>query len=45
MNETTTFQLDGEEIPFTPGQTIIQAATAHGVYIPCLLYTSDAADE
>jgi [NiFe] hydrogenase diaphorase moiety small subunit len=40
-NETSTFLLDGEEIPFTPGQTIIQAATAHGVYIPHLCWHPD----
>ncbi|MDX9738485.1 MAG: NADP oxidoreductase, partial [Azonexus sp.] len=30
------FLLDAEEIPFTPGQTIMQAATAAGKYIPHL---------
>ena len=34
----TVFQLDGEEIPFTPGQTIIQAALTAGKYIPHLCY-------
>ena len=38
MNETNTFLLDGEDIPFTPGQSIIQAATAHGIYIPHLCW-------
>lgn len=33
-----TFQLDGATIPFTPGQTVIQAALAAGRYIPHLCY-------
>jgi len=33
-----TFLLDGEEIPFQPGQTVIQAALAAGGYIPHLCY-------
>jgi [NiFe] hydrogenase diaphorase moiety small subunit len=33
-----TFSLDGKTIPFTEGQTIIQAAGAAGVYIPHLCY-------
>lgn len=32
------FTLDGEEIPFLEGQTIIQAAMAAGKYIPHLCY-------
>ncbi|MFA7280005.1 MAG: 2Fe-2S iron-sulfur cluster-binding protein [Sterolibacterium sp.] len=32
------FQLDGEEIPFQAGQTIIQAALAAGKYIPHLCF-------
>jgi [NiFe] hydrogenase diaphorase moiety small subunit len=32
------FLLDGEEVPFTPGQTVIQAALAAGHYIPHLCY-------
>jgi [NiFe] hydrogenase diaphorase moiety small subunit len=35
---TPTFQLDGEEIPFQAGQTIIQAALAAGKYIPHLCF-------
>jgi [NiFe] hydrogenase diaphorase moiety small subunit len=35
---SNTFTLDGKEIPFEPGQTIIQAAQAAGVYIPHLCY-------
>ncbi len=33
-----TFVLDGEEVSFTPGQTIMQAALAAGRYIPHLCY-------
>ena len=33
-----TFMLDGKTIPFEEGQTIIQAATAAGVFIPHLCY-------
>jgi [NiFe] hydrogenase diaphorase moiety small subunit len=36
MNET--FHLDGREVPFTPGQTVLQAALAAGIYIPHLCY-------
>ena len=32
------FLLDGEEVPFAPGQTVIQAALAAGHYIPHLCY-------
>ncbi len=35
---TATFQLDGREVPFNEGQTIIQAALAAGRYIPHLCY-------
>jgi [NiFe] hydrogenase diaphorase moiety small subunit len=38
MSEPATFVLDGEEIPFQPGQTVIQAALAAGSYIPHLCY-------
>lgn len=39
MNATTrTFLLDGEAVPFEPGQTVIQAALAAGRYIPHLCY-------
>ena len=38
MNERPTFQLDGEEVPFEPGQTVMQAALAAGRYIPHLCY-------
>jgi [NiFe] hydrogenase diaphorase moiety small subunit len=32
------FELDGEDVPFTPGQTILQAALAAGRHIPHLCY-------
>jgi len=36
-----TFMLDGKAIPFEEGQTIIQAATKAGVFIPYLCYHPD----
>jgi [NiFe] hydrogenase diaphorase moiety small subunit len=33
-----TFTLDGEEVEFTPGQSILQAALASGSYVPSLCY-------
>ena len=33
-----TFLLDGEEVPFEPGQTVMQAALTAGHYIPHLCY-------
>jgi [NiFe] hydrogenase diaphorase moiety small subunit len=33
-----TFSLDGEDVPFHPGETIIQAATRAGHYIPHLCW-------
>lgn len=41
MSEQNTFNLDGEEIPFAPGQTIMQAAKAAGQYIPHLCWHPD----
>lgn len=38
MSEQNTFTLDGEEIAFDAGQTVIQAALAAGKYIPHLCY-------
>ena len=35
---TQIFLLDGEEVPFEPGQSVIQAALAAGRYIPHLCY-------
>ncbi len=37
------FEMDGVEVPFTPGQTIIQAARAAGKYIPHLCWHPDFA--
>lgn len=36
-----TFWMDGQSIPFTPGQTLMQAAQAAGVYIPHLCHHAD----
>lgn len=33
-----TFTLDGQTVPFTEGQTILQAASAAGIFIPHLCY-------
>ncbi|MBN1364943.1 MAG: (2Fe-2S)-binding protein, partial [Syntrophaceae bacterium] len=33
-----TFLLNGKEIPFKQGQTVLQAARANGIYIPSLCY-------
>jgi [NiFe] hydrogenase diaphorase moiety small subunit len=40
MSETTpnVFQLDGADVPFEPGQTVLQAALAAGRHIPHLCY-------
>jgi [NiFe] hydrogenase diaphorase moiety small subunit len=38
MTARPTFTLDGREVPFDPGQTIMQAALAAGRYIPHLCY-------
>ncbi len=38
MNANNVFLLDGEEIPFAPGQTVMQAAKAAGKYIPHLCW-------
>jgi [NiFe] hydrogenase diaphorase moiety small subunit len=35
---SNTFTLDGKTVPFKEGQTIIQAATAAGIFIPHLCY-------
>lgn len=39
MSKTIT--IDGKEIPFEEGQTIIEAATAAGIYIPHLCHNPD----
>ena len=44
MSDTSnanSFSIDGQRIPFTPGQTILQAALAAGVYIPHLCHHPD----
>jgi len=33
-----TFQMDGNDVPFEPGQTILQAALAAGRYVPYLCF-------
>jgi [NiFe] hydrogenase diaphorase moiety small subunit len=38
MSVRPAFLLDGEEVPFTPGQTVLQAALTAGRYIPHLCY-------
>ncbi len=38
MNERPSFLLDGAEVAFEPGQTVMQAALAAGRYIPHLCY-------
>jgi [NiFe] hydrogenase diaphorase moiety small subunit len=38
MTDRPTFLLDGHEVPFDPGQTLLQAALAAGRYIPHLCY-------
>jgi [NiFe] hydrogenase diaphorase moiety small subunit len=38
MSEQQTFALDGQDVAFKPGQTIIQAALTAGRYIPHLCY-------
>lgn len=38
MSDSPSFSLDGHDVPFEPGQTIIQAALTAGRYIPHLCY-------
>lgn len=38
---SNTLTIDGRDIPFTPGQTIIEAATAADVYIPHLCHNPE----
>lgn len=40
-NEQARFRLDGESVPFSPGQTIMDAALAAGVYIPHLCHNPE----
>ena len=39
----TSFVLDGEDLPFRPGETVLQAATRAGRYIPHLCWHPDFA--
>jgi [NiFe] hydrogenase diaphorase moiety small subunit len=41
MSNSITFTIDGKEIAGQPGQTIIEAADAAGVYIPRLCYLKE----
>jgi [NiFe] hydrogenase diaphorase moiety small subunit len=43
VNGTTTFLLDGEDVPFEPGDSLLQAATRAGRYIPHLCWHADFA--
>lgn len=43
MSDRPTFKLDGQDIPFQPGQTIMQAAQDAGAYIPHLCHHRDFA--
>ena len=41
MSEQNTISIDGREVPFKPGQTIMEAAKAAGVYIPHLCFNPE----
>jgi [NiFe] hydrogenase diaphorase moiety small subunit len=41
MSDTITFTIDGVEVQGTPGQTILEAATEAGIYIPHLCAKED----
>ena len=43
MNGLPTFLLDGEDVPFEPGDSLLQAATRAGRYIPHLCWHPDFA--
>lgn len=43
MSEPNSFLLDGQPVRFTPGQTIMDAALAAGVYIPHLCHNPEFA--
>jgi [NiFe] hydrogenase diaphorase moiety small subunit len=43
VNGRTTFLLDGEDVPFEPGDSLLQAATRAGRYIPHLCWHADFA--
>jgi [NiFe] hydrogenase diaphorase moiety small subunit len=38
MSDAPTFTLDGNDVPFTPGQTVLQAALAARHYVPYLCF-------
>jgi [NiFe] hydrogenase diaphorase moiety small subunit len=38
MSETITLDIDGREVPAEPGQTVLEAAEAAGIYIPRLCW-------
>ncbi len=40
-----TFSLDGEDVPFAPGETILAAARRAGRYIPHLCWHPDFAPQ
>ena len=42
-DQENSFSLDGEDLPFNPGETILQAATRAGRYIPHLCWHPDFA--
>ena len=41
MRKRPTFKLDGQDISFEPGQTIMQAVQSQGAYIPHLCHHAD----
>jgi len=41
MDEEHTFTMDGQPLAFEPGQTIMEAAKAAGIYIPHLCYNPE----
>lgn len=43
MNSENTIQLDGQDVPFEPGETVLQAARRNGIDIPTLCYLKGAA--
>ena len=43
MNLANSFRLDGREIPFQPGQTLMDAALVAGAYIPHLCHNPELA--
>ena len=43
MSRTISFTIDGQQVEAEPGQTIMQAADAAGVYIPRLCWAKDLA--